>query len=78
MADRKCPKGWILTPSETDGEYVPFFVNVRDKDIHWDENNLDQTLKNIVESSKSDDIQLQYPMYQFKWLESGNSSGRYV
>ena len=36
MINRECLKGWILAPSPTDGENVPFFVYVRDKDIIWD------------------------------------------
>ena len=36
--DRECPKGWILVPSPTDGEYVPYFIQVRNNDFVWDEN----------------------------------------
>ena len=35
MAGRECLKGWILTPSPTDGSDVPFFVNVREEEIVW-------------------------------------------
>lgn len=35
--DRICRKGFILAPSPTDGELVPFFVQVREKDIIWNE-----------------------------------------
>lgn len=49
--NRKCLKGWILTPSPTDGESVPFFVQVRSKDIHWDPANLPSTYLNIYNAS---------------------------
>lgn len=48
---RKCLKGWILTPSPTDGESVPFFVQVRSKDIHWTPANLPSTYLNLYNVS---------------------------
>lgn len=47
--DRECLKGWILAPSPTDGTNVPFFINVRDKDIIWDEKNLPADIKTLSE-----------------------------
>ena len=35
--DRICRKGFILAPSPTDGELVPFFLQVRENDIIWNE-----------------------------------------
>lgn len=53
MANHKCQKGWILTPSPTDGEYVPFFVQVREQDVVYDEDNLPDELKNIYNSGNN-------------------------
>lgn len=33
MAQHKCQKGWILMPND-EGDMVPFFVQVRDEDVH--------------------------------------------
>ena len=42
MANYECKKGWLLTPDEKSGVNVPFFVYVRDKDIMWSLEELDQ------------------------------------
>lgn len=60
---RRCGKGWLVAPSKTDGEYVPFFMYVRDKDIIWDEENLPELLKKAAREGENSS--LQYPMYQW-------------
>lgn len=51
----KCPTGWLVVPSETGDEYVPFFIQVRDEDIHWKSNDklLTYINKNINEPNDS-------------------------
>jgi hypothetical protein len=63
MADRICQRGWLVSPSPTDGKYVPFFVRVRDKDINWDSENIPEAMREIA--SYGSNIDLQYPMYQY-------------
>ena len=80
MADRECSRGWILSPSKTDGEYVPFFVLVRDKDIIWDEDHLPEKLRNLTEAGT--DVILDIPMYQWRckignWDVTLNQDGTY-
>ena len=65
MANRECLKGWIISPSPTDGVNVPFFVYVRDKDIQWDESNLPENLNKL--SLKGTDRKVFYPNYQWKY-----------
>lgn len=48
MSNYECQKGWILAPSLNGGDYVPFFINVRDKDIVWDDDNLSPELKRLA------------------------------
>lgn len=48
-----CQKGWILAPSPTDGKPVPFFVQVRSKDIHWDESSLPDNLVRVAREGKN-------------------------
>lgn len=62
---RRCGKGWLVTPSKTDGEYVPFFMYVRDKDIIWDETNLPELLRKTA--AKGENMSLNYPMYQWNF-----------
>ena len=49
MSMIKCPTGWIVVPSESGDGYVPFFVHVRQKDIHWKHDPVLQTIidKNV-------------------------------
>lgn len=54
--DRVCLTGWLLSPSPTDGTNVPFFVNVRDKDIVWDERNLPISLKELSDLGENKKI----------------------
>lgn len=79
--DRECLTGWILSPSPTDGTNVPFFVKVRDKDIVWDENNLPQELKTLVDNSDGDkEIQYTGAYWSFKsngWFIKLNVDGSY-
>lgn len=37
--DFECKKGWIIT-LDKDGNYVPFFIKVREKDILWTNSNI--------------------------------------
>ena len=69
MAERECLKGWIMSPSPTDGKYVPFFVNVRDKDIVWDTDNVSSVLQSIAD--EGDDVEVFYPSCQWKFKMLG-------
>lgn len=70
MANRECPKGFILVPSESDGEYVPFFMQVRDKDIIWDEGSIPNNISNIAKKD-CEESELIYPMYAYSAYEDG-------
>lgn len=69
MAEHICRKGWIMAPSPEDGDYVPFFVQVRDKDIVWDEETLPKALNDL--SLLGTERQLFYPVYQWKFKING-------
>ena len=56
MTNRECLVGWVLAPSPTDGTNVPFFIQVRDKDIVWDEKTLPQDLKQLSEIGDSKEV----------------------
>ena len=44
-----CNKGFILTPSPSDNDVmVPYFIQVRDKDIIWSEDDFPSVLYNIA------------------------------
>lgn len=45
-----CLKGMIVVPSPTDKTPVPFFVQVRAKDIIWDESSVSADLVNLAKS----------------------------
>ena len=80
MINRECLKGWILAPSPTDGENVPFFVYVRDKDIIWDENNLPKKINEI--SNLGENRELFHPATYWKFDYNGwkivlNQDGSY-
>ena len=40
MANYKCPKGFLISQNEQ-GDYLPFFIYTREKDIQWEENEID-------------------------------------
>ena len=40
MAKYKCPKGFLISQNEQ-GDYLPFFIYTREKDIQWEENEID-------------------------------------
>lgn len=48
METRECNKGFLLSMDSENGGYIPFFIQVRDKDIIWDDARLPQDLVNIV------------------------------
>jgi hypothetical protein len=78
--DRKCLKGWILAPSPTDGTNVPFFVQVRDKDIVWDEKTLPEELKALVDAGEDKEINYTGAYWSFKkngWNVKLNVDGSY-
>lgn len=66
---RKCGKGWLITPSETDGEYVPFFLQVRDKDIIWDVRNLNEDFRNLLRDTYND-LVINYPYYNANFVRN--------
>lgn len=65
MTNRECLKGWILAPSPTDGQNVPFFVQVRDKDIVWDIKNISKELNELSLLGSSREVF--YPACQWKF-----------
>lgn len=62
MAMIKCPTGWLVVPSdEAASGYVPFFIQVRDADIHWKEDpEFKSVITNITESGV-DSINVLHP-----------------
>lgn len=68
MAKRECPVGWLLTPSSTDGEYVPFFIKVRDCDIVWNKNTLPNDIITFINQKINSDVNTYYPMTEFKCI----------
>lgn len=66
---RECLKGWILAPSPTDGQNVPFFVYVRDKDIKYDARNVSNQLNNLYLKGENGDIL--YPVTDWKFDMNG-------
>lgn len=66
MKNRECLKGWMVAPSPTDGEYVPFFIYVRDKDIVWDPETLTNNFSDYLKR-KADNVELHYPMNEWKF-----------
>ena len=55
----KCKKGWFIASSNEQGEYVPFFTIVRDKDVIWDVRTINEAFPLIMTSV--DDAKLNYP-----------------
>ena len=81
MAEHICRKGWIMAPSPEDGEHVPFFVQVRDKDIVWDEETLPKLLNDL--SLLGSEREIFYPVYQWKikingWVVTLNQDATYT
>ena len=70
MKNRECLKGWMVAPSPTDGEYVPFFIYVRDKDIIWDPETITNNFSNYLKE-KADNVELHYPMNEWKFQMEG-------
>lgn len=67
---RKCNRGFIVVPSETDGKLVPYFIKVRDKDIIWDEDHIQEP--NLINISKhGEDRDLQYPVIRWSFTKDG-------
>lgn len=65
-----CKKGFILTPSPSDEEVmVPFFVQVRDKDIIWSENDFPKEIYNIAMSGY--DPSNVTPVKALKFIQDG-------
>lgn len=78
--DRECLKGWLLAPSPTDKEYVPYFIYVRDKDIIWDEKNLPEDLKRLSDLAESKEIIFVNSYWNFSykdWRIKLYTDGRY-
>lgn len=81
MADRECLKGWILAPSPTDGENVPFFVKVRDKDIVWDIDNFPEELKDLLTQGEDNFVVVPSSYWKLKvkgWNVELHADGSYV
>ena len=70
MADKVCSTGWILTHDPVHGNYVPFFVKVRDKDIVWDVENMPKDLSRLTASAESS-ITYNYPAYEWIYKKAG-------
>lgn len=70
MADKVCSSGWILSHDPVHGNYVPFFVKVRDKDIVWDSDNLPVDFQRLTASAESN-ISYNYPAYEVIYKKSG-------
>lgn len=69
MANYLCYKGFLLAPSPTDGTMVPFFVNVRDKDIIWDVSSLPASIQELAEKGKN--ITVQGPATEISFTYNG-------
>ena len=67
--ERECLKGWVLAPSPTDGQNVPFFIYVRDKDIIYDARNVSNQLNNLYLKGENGDIL--YPVTDWKFDMNG-------
>ena len=81
MADRECLKGWILAPSPTDGENVPFFLHVRDKDIIWGDSNFPKELKSLLDQSEENFMEVPSSYWKMKvkgWNIELHCDGSYV
>lgn len=48
----QCKRGFIIT-QDNDGNYVPFFIKVRDDDIVWKNSDNNQTFKNLKGTLKT-------------------------
>lgn len=51
MGSYECKKGWVVVPvpDENDNDVMmPFFVQVRDSDVHWNENNIPEKIRGLV------------------------------
>lgn len=70
MADKVCSSGWILSHDAVHGNYVPFFVKVRDKDIVWDPDNMPRDLNALTASSEVT-VQYNYPSYEWIYKKDG-------
>ena len=70
MADKVCSSGWILTHDPVHGNYVPFFVKVRDKDIVWDPDNMPKDLSRLTAAAESN-ITYNYPAFEWIYKKSG-------
>ena len=71
MANVKCPTGWLVVPSESGESYVPFFVHVREEDIHWKK---DKYLKELVDSMTdvpTDSVESIRPGHNYRILRNG-------
>ena len=81
MSDRECLKGWILAPSPTDGENVPFFVKVRDKDIVWGTTNVPEELKELLARGEDNFVVVPSSYWKLKvkgWNVELHADGSYV
>ena len=65
-----CNKGFILTPSPSDNDVmVPYFIQVRDKDIIWSEDDFPSVLYNIAKSNE--DSSSLVPVKELKFKKDG-------
>ena len=81
MADMICKKGFLLTPEEESGDYVPFFIQVRNKDIIWDDELLPIDLRDIVahgENIESFDVLHCWKFTYNNWYVTLYEDGRYT
>lgn len=65
-----CNKGFLLTPSPSDEDVmVPFFVQVRDKDIIWSEDDFPKEIYNIAMGG--DNPSTVTPVKALKFIQDG-------
>lgn len=70
MADFDCPVGMFITQDES-GDYVPFLLQVRDKEIIWDMDKFSIETVNAINNMKPDVVSINYPLPSYRILKDG-------
>lgn len=70
MADYNCPVGMLVTQDEY-GDYVPFLMQVRDKEIIWDMDMFSEETFNAINNMNADVVAAKYPLPSYTLIKNG-------
>ena len=70
MKEFNCPIGMLITQDES-GDYVPFLVKVRDKEIIWDMDKYTDETVNAINNIGADIVTINDPLPSYRVLKDG-------